>query len=292
MRLFGYGDLRGSLKWSVGLHLSFMVFAMIGLPNLAEKPLVTPKNIVVDLVAPSELTAAPNSTKEKKQPKPPEKKPEKKVEDKPKPAPKSEPKKIDQAVLKKEKPVEKVKPEPVPPKETVKKKKAEKKIEKKKEPPKETKPAEPEQFSSLLKNLVGEEETPKPTPKTPAVDAPLDPTKDSGVASVISDNLTLSQADALRYQLSQCWSVPVGAMDAENLTVEILATVGPDRVVRTTDIVDKARYNRDPFFRTAAESARRALLNPRCSPLALPEDKYDLWKTMRIRFNPQEMFGG
>lgn len=283
--LFGFKDLEKQFKWSLGLHIGFIIFGMIGLPNLAKKPLVTPPNIVVDLVAPSELTAAPNTAKE--EPKPVQKPAE---PEKPKATPKSEPPKtLDTPKIEKPKPVEKTdaKPEPVPTKKPTKK--AEKKIEKK-EPPKEVVATEPDQFSSLLKNLVGEESSATPPAKT--IDAPIDKTKDAGMASVISDNLTMSQADALRYQLSRCWNIPIGGMDAENLVVEILATVGPDRVVKTTEIIDKTRYKNDPFYRSAAESARRALLNPRCSPLALPEDKYDLWKTMRIRFNPKEMFGG
>lgn len=277
-----YQELERPLKWSLGIHIGFLIFSMIGLPNLAKKPLIVPQNIVVELVAPSEMTAAPNTAKEKPAPKPAE-------PEKPKPAPKSEPPKtIETPKIEKPKPVEKTeaKPEPVPTKKAEKKK--EKPIEKK-EPPKEAQPAQPDQFSSLLKNLVGEETAPPPAA---SVDAPLDETKETGVASVISDNLTMSQADALRYQLSQCWVVPIGVENAENLVIEILATVGPDRVVKSADIVDKSRYNKDPVFRGAADSARRALLNPRCSPLALPEDKYDLWKTMRIRFNPKEMFGG
>lgn len=281
--LFGFKDLEKQFKWSLGLHVGLIVMSMLTLPNFADKPLIIPPNIVVDLVAPSELTAATNTAKEKPAPKPAE-------PEKPKPAPKSEPPKtIETPKVEKPKPLEKTdaKPEPTPMKKSDKTK--EKPIEKK-EPPKETAAQQPDDFSSLLKNLVGEESA--PTTPAKSIDAPIDETKESGMASVISDNLTLSQADALRYQLAGCWNIPIGAMDAENLVVEILATVGPDRVVKTTEIVDKSRYNKDPFYRSAADSARRALLNPRCSPLALPEDKYDLWKTMRIRFNPKEMFGG
>lgn len=282
--LFGYRDLEKPFKWSLALHFGFIIFSMIGLPNLAKKPLVVPQNIVVDLVAPSELTAAPNTTKEKPAPKPV-------VPEKPKPAPKSEPPKtIDAPKIEKPKPVEKTesKPEPVPSKKVEKKK--DKPLEKKEPPKEKAQAAQPDQFSSLLKNLVGEESTEPAVTKS--VDAPVDTSKETGIASTISDNLTMSQADALKYQLASCWNIPIGARDAENLVVEILATVGPDRIVKTTEIIDKARYSRDPFYRTAAESARRALLNPKCSPLALPEDKYELWKTMRIRFNPKEMFGG
>ncbi len=47
----------------------------------------------------------------------------------------------------------------------------------------------------------------------------------------------------------------------------------------------------DADFRAAAESALRAVLNPRCHPFALPREKYDSWKTMTLVFDPKEMFG-
>ena len=40
---------------------------------------------------------------------------------------------------------------------------------------------------------------------------------------------------------------------------------------------------------TAAEAARRALLNPNCNKLRLPEDKYEQWKTFIIQFDPKDM---
>jgi len=44
-----------------------------------------------------------------------------------------------------------------------------------------------------------------------------------------------------------------------------------------------------PVFEAAAEAARRALL--KCSPLHLPPDKYDTWKSTTFRFNPSGMLG-
>jgi hypothetical protein len=41
----------------------------------------------------------------------------------------------------------------------------------------------------------------------------------------------------------------------------------------------------DPVFRTVAERARRAVLSPQCSPLPLPREKYETWKTLTLRFN-------
>jgi hypothetical protein len=45
----------------------------------------------------------------------------------------------------------------------------------------------------------------------------------------------------------------------------------------------------DPFYRSAAESALRAVLNPQCSPLKLPPEKFDQWKTLELTFNPKDL---
>ena len=63
----------------------------------------------------------------------------------------------------------------------------------------------------------------------------------------------------------------------------------PDRTVLRARITDASRMRTDPFFRTMAESALRAVMNPRCSPLALPPQKYDLWKTFTLNFDPKDM---
>jgi len=47
----------------------------------------------------------------------------------------------------------------------------------------------------------------------------------------------------------------------------------------------------DDFFRTAAESAVRAVRL--CTPLKnLPTTKYDRWQEITLTFNPREMLGG
>jgi len=45
----------------------------------------------------------------------------------------------------------------------------------------------------------------------------------------------------------------------------------------------------DPFFRAAAESARRAFFNPRCRPLHLPMEKYAIWKDLVVDFSPKDL---
>ena len=76
------------------------------------------------------------------------------------------------------------------------------------------------------------------------------------------------------------------------MVIEIKMTVGQDGQVRTASIQNSSRMFADPFFRAAAESALRAVKNPRCSPLKLPADQYDVWKDLTLSFNPKDLVGG
>lgn len=300
-----YHNLSGPAKWSIGIHLAFFFIALIGLPDWfqSEPDIPEPQEIIVDLVTIDDVTAAPNTTREKpkeKEPPPPPKpveekkpEPEKPKKEKPKMAPKSVPpeeiKQVSQPKDKPAPPVEKLEKAPalIPAKPDMEEVKKE---DEKEEPPQ----PEQEEFTSVLKNLVGEEEPEKPKEKKPElkIDAPVDKEKPVGKAPVVADSVTATEIDLLKKQLGRCWNIPIGARDAQNLVVDIDVRVNRERRVLSADIVDTWRYRSDPFFRTAAESARRALLSPHCSPLALPPEKYDVWKYMRISFNPREMFGG
>ncbi len=297
-----FGELERPVKWSVIFHVVIIILVTVGVPHCIDRRDMLPQPIVVDLVPPSDVTAAPNKNIPKPQPKAEEKKP-----DKPKPAPKSEPEK--QADKPKPKKPEPKKPEPKKPEPKKPEPKPEPKLEKKppkkpaslddmieklaKEEPKPEQKEEPKKdFSSVLKNLAESDSTPQE--QTPDSRMTIDTDKNAakGWAPTVSDTLSLSQLDVLQNQLAGCWLISPGARDAENLIIDLYVEVNSDRTVRTVEIVDKARYNRDTFFRAAADSAIRAVRSPNCSPLALPPDKYDLWKTMTIRFNPKEMFGG
>ena len=94
--------------------------------------------------------------------------------------------------------------------------------------------------------------------------------------------------DAIRQQIARCWLVPAGAKEGASLLVEIRVRMNADRTVRDAQIVDTGRMS-DPFFRAAAESALRALRNPSCTPLNLPPEKYETWKSFTITFDPRDM---
>jgi len=176
---------------------------------------------------------------------------------------------------------------------------------KKPEPPKPVKkaPPKPEQdFGSVLKNLAENQEKTEQKPIIKAPEAPKDrqdflkrlnledEEKANGQNLPLGDSLTISEVDMLRRQLERCWNIPIGARDAQNLVIKVHLVVNPDRTVRRAEIVEKTRYSSDSFFRAAADSALRAVHSPDCTPLNLPERKYDTWKEIVVTFDPRYMF--
>ena len=107
---------------------------------------------------------------------------------------------------------------------------------------------------------------------------------------LVRTGVTAGNVDAIRRQIASCWNLPAGARDADKMVVEIKAAVGPDGRVQSAIIVDRARAIKDRIFRLMAESAVRAMLNPRCQPLRLPKENYHQWRSMTLIFYPREMF--
>ncbi|MHC5655963.1 cell envelope integrity protein TolA [Stappia sp.] len=100
--------------------------------------------------------------------------------------------------------------------------------------------------------------------------------------------MSQSELDALRAQIQQCWSPPVGAAGANDLTVKLKVSFTPDgNVDRRPEVMNSSG---NPSFGIAAESARRAVL--RCAPYSMPSAKYDVWKEVIINFDPRDLLGG
>ena len=135
----------------------------------------------------------------------------------------------------------------------------------------------PSGLQSLLKDLARQDAPPSP----PAARTPLQ--ERVRAARIV---------EAVRRQLEECWNIPVGAKDATNMKVAIRIQLRQDGALRGPPRVrDRGRMERDPFFRAIAESALRALRDPRCMPLKLPFDQYDLWKEITFNFDPREALG-
>lgn len=281
---------------SMSLHIGLFVVAMIGLPFLSPQlpPLSDP--IPVEIVnveefaqtnrppARAEQPPTPRTQTRAEPPRPvqptvTENKPPRAVAPTPpEPPPRQEP--VQEAVAPPE-PTPSVPPR-VPPQKPERVAQAE--PEKQPEPAEEAKPPSEDEFRSLLRNMIKND--PQPRQLTAVEEAPAEqPTP----VATLSDRMSMSEMDALRRQLSRCWSLMAGARFAEDQVVQIRLNVNPDRTVRSAHIVDQIRYNTDSFFRAAADSAMRAVHNPHCSPLELPPDKHTQWRDLIVRFDPREM---
>ena len=257
---------RGSFLFSAFLHAAFVLAFMIGLPRLFERKIVEDEPIAVQLIniAPetrtNQITPTPPTPQAKQElaqvapPKPePPKPPPPKAEAPPPPPPPP----AEKPQVKAEVPP----PTPKPP------------------PPAPKKPADLG-FEDMLKNLakrdLPQQQQAQATQKTSSL--PIAP---------LAAQLSTSEIDVIKQQLRECWNIPVGARDAQNLVPEFRVTMNADGTVRATQLLNPDPSN--SFFQAAADSANRALLNPRCQPLKLPPDKYDQWQTFTINFDPKDL---
>ena len=112
-------------------------------------------------------------------------------------------------------------------------------------------------------------------------------------ASAQQNAMTADLQDALRSQIAQCWSPPVGAPHAEDLVVDFDLFLNQDGSVAqppqlTGDSAAAAASN--PYTRAAAEAARRAIYE--CAPYKLPADRYSQWREINpFHFDPRQMMG-
>ncbi len=105
--------------------------------------------------------------------------------------------------------------------------------------------------------------------------------------------LSISEIDLLRQQLSSCWNAPAGAVIERGMKVTISAKVKQNMNVfdNSVRIIDTNISKSNPFYGPITDSAMRTLLNPECTPLKLPKDKYNLWKNLTITFDYSIMKG-
>ena len=309
--------MRRALIISVTAHVALAAVGYVGLPALrAETPLVE-DTLIVDIVMVDEETNVPTAR--------PEPEPPKKAETPPPPPPTPDtaapppPPQVAARPLEPEPepepppppiPKPEAKPKPKPEAKPKPKPEAKPKPAAKPKPPQRLarvtlrrKPKPPDPFASVLRTVEALKKRPSAPTKEKKVEKKKPPqsTEDfkTQMARAIragartfdaSRPLTASQIDLVRQQISNCWNIQAGSKDAEDLIIEIHIDMNPDGFVRSAKIVDSARVGSDHFFRSAAETALRAVLNKRCQPFKLPRDRYDQWQIITMTFDPREMF--
>ena len=300
--------MRGAIGISVAFHLTLATAAWTGLPVLFEDTIQEDSPIIVELVTISDKTRAasetarpespeleiakPKSAKDERKllPPPPAEKPlppaPKKVAALPPPTPGPKPKAV-------EPPPPPAETRAAPERSALQPRQVNVRPRAKPEPPAKNSKFDASRIAVLIDKTRKEE--------TPEVELKLEESKkflqpppmpESPVRrAAIGNQLTLSEVDAIRYQIEQCWNVPAGARDARDLVIKIQISLKPDGSLKQQPVILGRDRMNDGFFRTAAESARRAV--QRCTPLKnLPTSKYDRWQDITLTFNPREMLGG
>ena len=297
--------MRVPLVISFGFHIVVFVFALYGLPSTSQSVVMEHRVIDVEIVSATEMpeptpvpkpAPLPKKTVKAPPPKPPA--PPKQVaalppvlEPAPAPPPEPEPQ---------PKPVE-AKPEPTPPEPKAKPKP-------KPAPPKvapRPKPRPRQDFASMMLKTVQKLKDAPPPKKTQKKEKTFDekmaalmnrknvPAPERAQQAPLGEKLTISEIDAIKRQIERCWLVPaaIGAKDVQEMSVQVRLKLNPDGTLRESRIVDRFRMETNATYKAVAESALRAIRNPRCSRFNLPLQKFDVWKDMVLRFNPSEMVG-
>ncbi|MDC3091302.1 cell envelope integrity protein TolA [Rickettsiales bacterium] len=145
---------------------------------------------------------------------------------------------------------------------------------------KENKKQKETRLSSILKSIDKlKEEKKKNDQEKPILEPVENDTLDQ------SEKLTISELDMIRRQFINCWNVPAGAKNIQNLQVLVKIKLDEDGNVIDSELIKTNSLN-DSFYKAAAESAMRAVRHPSCKKLKVPVKKYKTWKNITLNFDP------
>lgn len=285
--------MRRNVILSLLFHATVVIVAIVGLPDFSKRDWNLDTPIAVDIVNVAPVTNAPPPAPPK-----PEPKPEPPKAAPPPPAPQAAPPPPPPPKPQAE-PAPAPTPKPAPAKEKPKEEARPPEPRLAKVQPKR-KPPPPDEMASVLKTLEEAKQRPLKTDETVKDRKRTPPPEEKFDVAEIQKALTqrpqlhdptkalsISEIDLVRRQIEQCWNLPAGAKDAHKMTVEVRVVMNVDGTVREAALREPARTLSDPFYRAMAESVIRAVLNPRCQPFKLPPDRYDVWQTMLLNFDPK-----
>ena len=263
---------------SIGLHLTIFLFFYYGLPFSKIKDR---KETTIPLIFEEELEVS-NKTNLKKNEKLENSQKQKQINTKIKNTPKPKPKKL--IAEKIEKNTEKLPLKPIIKPQQKLKKPVKRNIEKKpfKRPTNKIKSKNRSSTSqAILRNLA---EANVINQKKDIVNQIKESLKNQNQNLNVTEEkkATATEIDILRNHVRQCWNAPYAANEL-NKIINLKIFTNPDGSVVNVQIIDVAFYKKDPVYRAAADSARRAVKD--CSPLPIPKNKYDLFKIFTFNFD-------
>lgn len=280
--------MRAGLPLSIVGHVVLITGGLIALPHMARSIDDTPvPTVSIDLVTISDETNIRAAVAEEE----PEPEPVEEVEaaieeDQPEEPPAEE---VEETQAEPEPVAEEPEPEPevidAPEEETVPEE-----PEPEPEPEPKPEPKKEESFSldriSSLIDKAKKDEKPKDE-REDSGDAPPERAKEERQAAGLGTELTISEYDALRRRMQDCWRTPVDAPDPDKLAVSVRIQLNRDGTLAAAPrLMDRTRIqlSGDPYLRLAGERAVRAV--QQCAPYSfLPADKYSVWREITMNFD-------
>ena len=106
---------------------------------------------------------------------------------------------------------------------------------------------------------------------------------------IVETEVKLSQTeiDRIKNYVGKCWDTSIGASEVK-MIIPLQISANKDGTVNSVEIVDNSLYIKNSFYRATADSARRAVLD--CSPLPLPKNKEDQFKSFVFDFDPSFIY--
>jgi hypothetical protein len=99
--------------------------------------------------------------------------------------------------------------------------------------------------------------------------------------------LSLDQRGAIGDHVRECWTKDAGALDIDKQRVLLTVTTDAGGIARRVEVAgDDAGRMGDPRFRAFAERAVRAIMDPRCANLPLPNNVLGKVNVLTFRFSP------
>ena len=279
---------------SLGFHVLFILIAYYGLPSIKAKEIIEQPIDIVEDTPVSSKTSLKLGNKKTKKVKKVAKNIERKISKKsivPPPPPKPKDKVLERKkeVIKKLKETKKI--------AQLIKKKPVLKIKKNNvvKPPKlrkKPKPITQKQNAQLAKGILNTLTKPQPISEKEKNKKNIQKLKSKILQVVGNSNkrvaetsveLSQTDIDKIKNHIGDCWDTSIGASEVKAL-IPLKISANTDGTINSVEIVDNSLYAKDTFYRATADSARRAVLD--CSPLPIPQNKAELFKSFHFDFDP------
>ena len=293
--------MRKAVIYSALLHVTVLLVAWFGVPNLFRAPPPEDRPLIVEVLPLSAITNAPPPKPEPQRvaeapPEPPKPEPPKPEPPKPPPPAPPPPAPPSPAPAPPAPPPPAPAPAPAPP------------APRAEAPPPPPQPAPPrpeppkpqqqaqtpqkrqQQFDldNVLRDLTRRKPQAQTAPAKQEAQAPSEASSNAPHNPLL--RLSMTEEDAIRQRVSSNWIWDPGAKDVDRFVVELRIFVLPDGTVRDVR-VESGGAGSDERFRAFVEATRRAVL--KSSPLPIPAEKAGqlIDGNLVLRFSAKEMLG-